>query len=146
MSHDSYGFAFYLPSPAAACYVGSWKSENSYAHSKLRFIGIPLTTSWKIPRPWHKAVKGVVVPGCPACRKRINSKGDALHSLPFLLDQNKNAVLCVLLERSSRATLRVAPSEIFPTCKPWTSQIGSKFAGEDREREFENRYGKEGRY
>jgi hypothetical protein len=74
--------------------------------------------------------KGVVVPGCPACRKRINLKGDALHSLPFLLDQNKNAVLCVLLERSSRATLRVAPSKSFPTCKPWTSQIGSKFAGE----------------
>ena len=90
--------------------------------------------------------KGVVVPGCPPCQKRINLKGDALHSLPFLLDQNKNAVLCVLLERSSRATLRVAPSESFPTCKPWTSQIGSKFAGEDREREFENRYGKEGRY
>jgi len=52
--------------------------------------------------------KGVVVPGCPPCQKRINLKGDALHSLPFLLDQNKNAVLCVLLERSSRATLRSA--------------------------------------
>ena len=90
--------------------------------------------------------KRLAVPVCPPCQKRINLKGDALHSLPFLLDQNKNAVLCVLLERSSRATLRVAPSEIIPTCKPWTSQIGSKFAGEDREREFANRYGKEGRY